>query len=90
MSFYQVRGEARRGRCKIYLLLSKNFDPKVVNLSKESSQLNRKHGEERRRGGRGGWGHWGAKGTPTGSSISKEPPFSAGEREVSLSPCLQS
>lgn len=38
--------------CKIYLLLSENFDPGVVNLSKESSQLNRKHEKE---GGGGGW-----------------------------------
>lgn len=52
-------GRRRRGRrgCKIYLLLSENFDPRVVNLSKESSQLNRKHEEEKRGslegGGRG-------------------------------------
>lgn len=41
-------------RCKIYLLPSENFDPGVVNLSKESSQLNRKHEEEGGMGG-GGW-----------------------------------
>lgn len=41
------RGRKRRGGCKIYLLPSENFDPRVVNLSKESSQLNRKHEEER-------------------------------------------
>lgn len=62
VSFYQVKEkhgaeeEGRRG-CKIYLLLSENFDPRVVNLSKESSQLNRKHEEEKRGslegGGRG-------------------------------------
>lgn len=48
------RGEA--GRCKIYLLLSENFDPRVVNLSEESSQLNRKHEEERKRGEAGMFG----------------------------------
>lgn len=51
-----VGGGMRGGqgqRCKIYLLPSENFDPRVVNLSKKSSQLNRKHEEE---GGGGGWG----------------------------------
>lgn len=47
MSFYQVKEKQGGGRCKIYLLPSENFDPGVVNLSKESSQLNRKHEEER-------------------------------------------
>lgn len=40
----------RRGGGKIYLQPSENFDPRVVNLSKESSQLNRKHEEERKGG----------------------------------------
>lgn len=31
--------------CKIYSSLSGNFDPKVVNLSEESSQRNRKQEE---------------------------------------------
>lgn len=44
------------GGGKIYLLLSENFDPRVVNLSKESSQLNRKHEEERKRGEAGMFG----------------------------------
>lgn len=60
--FLSGEGEAGGGRGgvggKIYLLLSENFDPAVVNLSKESSQLNRKHEKERWgcRGG-GGWAH---------------------------------
>lgn len=52
--FLSGEGEAGRGWCKIYLLPSENFDPRVVNLSKESSQLNRKHEEERKEGGGGG------------------------------------
>lgn len=64
VSFYQVK-EKGGGWCKIYLQSSENFDPRVVNLSKESSQLNRKH-EEERKGGSGrawyvfGWGVGGA------------------------------
>lgn len=50
-----VRGRGGGAR-KIYLLLSENFDPRVVNLSKESSQLNRKHEEERKRGEAGMFG----------------------------------
>lgn len=49
VSFYQVK-EKGGGWCKIYLQSSENFDPRVVNLSKESSQLNRKHEEERKGG----------------------------------------
>lgn len=45
VAFSEVGGEAARGRCKIYLLLSENFDPRVVNLSEESSQPNRKRRE---------------------------------------------
>lgn len=48
-------GRGQGQRCKIYLLPSENFDPWVVNLSKESSQLNRKHEEE---GGLGLWARW--------------------------------
>lgn len=57
--FLSGEGEAGRevgadggggGGGKIYLLPSENFDPRVVNLSKESSQLNRKHEEEGKRG----------------------------------------
>lgn len=52
VSFYQVCVFVCLwgGRYKIYLLPSENFDPRVVNLSKESSQLNRKHEKERGRG----------------------------------------
>lgn len=58
LSFYQVQEKQGEGRGwhKIYLLLSENFDPGVVNLSKESSQLTRKHEEERRRGEAGMFG----------------------------------
>lgn len=53
--FLSGEGEAGRGGwCKIYLLPSENFDPRVVNLSKESSQLNRKHEEEGKGGGGSG------------------------------------
>lgn len=49
-------GAGEGGWRKIYLLLSENFDPRVVNLSKESSQLNRKHEEERKGGEAGMFG----------------------------------
>lgn len=68
VSFYQVKEKqggwvgGERGRCKIYLLPSENFDPGVVNLSKESSQLNRKHEEERGDVGVGGAGMFGGGG----------------------------
>lgn len=54
--FVFLSGVGEAGRCKIYLLLSENFDPRVVNLSEESSQLNRKHEEERKRGEAGMFG----------------------------------
>lgn len=87
VSFYQVKEKQGGGRCKIYLLPSENFDPGVVNLSKESSQLNRKHEEERGAlvvvvEGLGCLGWWGGvvvggggAHTPMSSTISKEALF---------------
>ena len=106
VSFYQVKERQGGGRCKIYLLPSENFDPGVVNLSKESSQLNRKHEEERGAlGGGGGGGGAGMFGvvvrgphTPMGATISKGALCGgvgggggvAGVRRGVSLPCLQS
>lgn len=87
VSFYQVKEKQGGGRRKIYLLPSENFDPGVVNLSKESSQLNRKHEEERGDGRWGGWRGWdvlggGGSGGAISSTISKEALFRDGEQGV--------